>query len=101
MERALGPRELRVVRRDRGGDDHLRADRHVPGVVPDRGLDALGAQRLHVARLGAVRSAHLGAERARDEREAAHPRPPDADEVKPPSAPRTRGHEARLAVMPG
>src|SRR5207249_2203546 len=73
----------------------------VRGVVPDDRLDPLGAQRLHVAGLRSVRAADRGAERARNEREPAHPGAADAHEVKAPAAPRGRGHVMTLAVKPG
>ena len=89
------PRELRVVVADRGRDDDLRPLGHVRGVVPDRRLDPGVPQQRDVARLGLVRARDLGAERACDQREPAHPRAPDADEVEPAAGPWRRAHSAR------
>ena len=58
-------------------------------------LDPGGAQPLAVRRLGAVGARHLGAQRARDERQAAHPGAADPDEVQPPAGPWSAGHSAR------
>ena len=51
---------------------------------------------LDVARLGPVGPGDLGAERARDEREPAHPGAPDADEVQPAAGPWRRAQPLDL-----
>ena len=66
---------------------------HVRGVVPDAGLDPRRAQRAAVGRAGrAVGAGDGGAERVRDEREPAHARAADADEVQRAPAPGFRAH---------
>jgi hypothetical protein len=75
---------LGVVRPDGGGHDHLDV---VPGGdvrrrVPDDRDDPLLAQRLEVGGVRAIRPGHLRAERARDEREAAHPGAADPHEMQ-------------------
>jgi hypothetical protein len=85
---------LGVVRGDRGGDHHLGPVGHMRGVVrADDRLDPRGTQRLAVARLGAVRPRHGGPERARDQRQAAHPGAADPDEVQSPAVPGSHAGE--------
>ena len=74
--------QLGVVLGNGGRHDHLGAGGHVGGIVADRRLDAVLAQAGRVWRLGPVGAGHVGAQRARDHRQAAHPGAPDADEVQ-------------------
>ena len=79
---------FRVLRRDRRGDDELRAVGHVGGVVAGGRFDPDRAKRAGVGRAGgAVRARDGGAQRMRHEREPAHARAADAHEVQPPAGP--------------
>ena len=79
--------ELGVVVGYRCRHHDLRSVGHVRGIVADHGIDANLAQQRRVRRLGAIRAAHRGAESTRDERESAHSRATDPDEVQPPPTP--------------
>ena len=88
VQLALRDRALRVLRADRGRVDDLGALRHVARVVTDDRLDPGLAQPLRVGRAArAVRARHRRAELLRDQRQPAHPRAADADEVQGPVLP--------------
>ncbi len=83
-----GDRPLGVLGRDRARDHDLGALRHVGGVVALGRLDPERAQRREVGRAGrAVGAGDRRAERAGDERQAAHAGAADADEVQRAAAP--------------
>ena len=99
----LGGQTLRIVRRHRGREHNLGAGGHVVRAVPERGLDPVLAQTLGVARSRPVRAGDARAELAGDDREPAHARPTDADEVEPPRRPVLcgPGHPSRSSTTTG
>ena len=100
---SAGGETLGVVRRHRGRVHDLGAGGDVLGPVPEHRLDPVLAQPLHVAGLRPVRAGDRGAELAGDDREPAHPRPADADEVEPPRRPVLGGpgHSSRSSTTTG
>ena len=79
-----GRGQLGVVLGDRRGHHHLARLGQVRGVMADRGFDPVLAQAPAVGGVGAIGAADVGAQRPRHQREAAHSRAADPDEVEPP-----------------
>ena len=80
--------QLGILLRDRGGHHQLSPLGDVGRVVAQRGLDPGLPEPREVRGLRLVGARDLRAELAGHERESAHARAADADEVQPPSAER-------------